>query len=163
MSIIDQNLLHDEKIVHRTRHHRAVLLVQPCVFFVLSLVLYKTIRGDEGTVYFSLGLIFTLASFLGGVLRYFSFEAVISTRRVLTQTGLLSRQCNEILFTKAEAIDVQQSPLGRLLDYGKIVITGTGGSKTSMLFIPQPFAFRKVLQQQAAASQAHPTRQAVAV
>jgi len=164
MSVIDQNLLADEKIVRRTRHHKAVFVVPSLAVFVASLAVYKAMRGDEATAFFVLGLIIGFASFLGGLLRYLSFEAVISTKRVLTQVGLIGRQCNEILFTKVEAIDIQQGLLGRLMDYGKIVITGTGGSKTSMVFIPGPFAFRKALQQQAATSQAnHPARQPVAV
>lgn len=62
--------------------------------------------------------------------------------------GLVRRYSLEIFFNKIESIQITQSIPGRILDYGAIIICGTGGSKDPFYFIPSPLNFRKQVQAQ---------------
>ena len=43
---------------------------------------------------------------------------------------------------KIESVDVQQDVLGRLLDFGDIVVRGTGGSLDPFRMVASPIEFR---------------------
>ena len=44
---------------------------------------------------------------------------------------------------KVESIQVDQGIFGRLLDFGSITISGTGGDKSPVKNVSQPLEFRK--------------------
>jgi hypothetical protein len=47
----------------------------------------------------------------------------------------------ELNINKVESASFVQGPLGRMLDYGDIVFTGTGGSKELFKTVGKPLAF----------------------
>ena len=64
------------------------------------------------------------------------------------KTGLIQRYSLELFLDKIEAIYVDQTILGRLLNYGVIIVVGTGGSKDLFTNVPNPLEFRRMVQQQ---------------
>lgn len=50
-----------------------------------------------------------------------------------------------MLNDKVESIRVNQSILGRILNYGNIVVVGAGGSSSPIRFIAEPLEFRQQL------------------
>jgi uncharacterized membrane protein YdbT with pleckstrin-like domain len=80
-------------------------------------------------------------------------EFAITNKRVLIKTGWIRRYSLETLLTKVESIRVDQSVLGRMLDYGTVIINGTGGSKESFHKIAEPMMFRRRVQDQISASE----------
>jgi uncharacterized membrane protein YdbT with pleckstrin-like domain len=73
---------------------------------------------------------------------------VLTDKRVIGKVGFLSRKSLEILLKKVEGLQVNQGLFGRIFDYGTIVVSGTGGSKTPFQGIAKPLYFRKHVQQQ---------------
>ena len=59
--------------------------------------------------------------------------------------GLISRRTQEINITKVETVDVNQSFLGRMLDYGVVTIIGTGGSWGPLRQIAAPLQLRNAI------------------
>ena len=53
-------------------------------------------------------------------------EIIVTTRRVIYKTGFISRNTVEMNLDKVESVLVQQSLLGRMLDYGSVIIRGVG-------------------------------------
>src|SRR5690349_21611637 len=53
-------------------------------------------------------------------------ELAVTDRRVLVKRGFISRTTGEMNMDKVESVEVKQSVLGRLLDYGTVRIHGTG-------------------------------------
>ena len=51
-----------------------------------------------------------------------------------------------MVLTKVETIRVDQSILGRVLNYGTIVVTGTGGTNEPFTSIANPLEFRRQVQ-----------------
>ena len=72
----------------------------------------------------------------------------ITTRRLIMITGWFSRRSVDVFFERIETIRVNQGIVGRLYNYGSILIIGTGGSRDVFMYVPQPFAFRRILQEQ---------------
>ena len=75
-----------------------------------------------------------------------SSELVITNMRVLIKTGVIRRQTLEMFISKIESIAVDQGFFGRLLDYGTVVIRGTGGFQEPFEAIARPVEFRNYVQ-----------------
>lgn len=73
-------------------------------------------------------------------------ELVVTNRRVLIKTGAVNRQTLEMFISKVESVGVHQSFLGRFLDYGTVIIRGTGGSDEPFQLIAHPIHFRNAVQ-----------------
>jgi uncharacterized membrane protein YdbT with pleckstrin-like domain len=73
-------------------------------------------------------------------------EFAVTNRRVLIKVGWLRRQSLELLLQKVESISVDQSLMGRMLNFGTISVRGTGGSREPFLNIAQPLEFRRQVQ-----------------
>jgi uncharacterized membrane protein YdbT with pleckstrin-like domain len=88
---------------------------------------------------FGLGLIFLVMAYV----RYRSTELAVTTKRVIVKHGFIRRQTVEINLGKVESIQVDQGVVGRLFDFGTLVISGTGTSHAPITGISAPMAFRK--------------------
>ncbi|MSQ19276.1 MAG: PH domain-containing protein [Betaproteobacteria bacterium] len=70
-------------------------------------------------------------------------EVAITTKRIIVKEGLISRSTVEINLGKVESVRVDQTILGRMLNYGTLVIAGTGMAAAPIQGIANPLAFRK--------------------
>ena len=77
-----------------------------------------------------------------------SSEFSITDRRVVIKVGWIRRRTVETILSKVEAIGVEQTLFGRMLDFGTIVVMGTGGTKESFRNIARPLEFRRQVQSQ---------------
>ena len=59
---------------------------------------------------------------------------------------MLRRRTVEMLNSKVEAVAVNQGILGRILGYGNIIVTGTGGTNEAFNGISSPLEFRRAVQ-----------------
>ena len=66
---------------------------------------------------------------------------------MIVKTGLISRKTLEMNLNKIESVNVDQSIMGRMLDYGTITIIGTGGTRESFPNIGNAVEFRKRFQE----------------
>jgi uncharacterized membrane protein YdbT with pleckstrin-like domain len=69
-------------------------------------------------------------------------ETDVTDRRVVHKTGFIKRRTFEMALDKIESVDVSQSILGRLLNYGDVTILGVGEGKETISAIASPLAFR---------------------
>lgn len=98
-------------------------------------------------IFMSLRAILTL--FIAPLIDILTSEFAITNKRVIIKVGFISRRTLEINLQKIESISVDQTILGRILDYGNIVVIGTGGTKEPFSNIAAPMEFRKQYQQAA--------------
>lgn len=70
-------------------------------------------------------------------------EFVITNKRVIMKTGLVSRNVFEMTLSHIESINVDQSIMGRMLNFGSVIIVGSGGTRESFAGIADPVGFRK--------------------
>lgn len=88
--------------------------------------------------------------------RYHSTEVAVTTRRVIVKTGFISRKTVEVNLNKVESLQVEQGVIARMLDFGTLVIAGTGTTHEPIVGVAEPLEFRKafVAAQDAARHQA---------
>ena len=72
-------------------------------------------------------------------------EFAVTDRRVIYKCGFISRHTVEMNMDKIESVDVDQSLLGRLLNYGTIHVLGTGEGIESLRRIAAPLALRNAI------------------
>ncbi len=72
-------------------------------------------------------------------------EVAVTDRRVIHKTGFIRRSTIEMSVEKVESVDVHQSLLGRLLDYGDVIVRGTGAGLAPLQQIHAPLTFRSKL------------------
>lgn len=177
MGFIDKNLMDGEKIIHRASLHW-IIFIRPIVWTVITgfvalrgnawmqLALQRTPREvldlfPPAWITFLTGgytripplailliVLIVVPLWIGELLAYLSSEFGVSNKRVLIKTGLFSRHSFETLLSKVEGIGVSQGLLGRIFNYGTIIVTGTGGSKEAFAGIENPLEFRKKVQEQ---------------
>lgn len=126
-SYIDDALIKDEKVLY-TGNISLWPLAPLIVIGLLLLVLY------------GFGLIFWLVAFI----RYKTTEIAITNKRVIAKFGFISRKTIELNINKIESIQVNQDVLGRIFNYGSLVISGAGNPQAPIPSISNPMNFRRV-------------------
>jgi uncharacterized membrane protein YdbT with pleckstrin-like domain len=69
-------------------------------------------------------------------------ETDVTNMRVVHKTGFIKRRTFEMALDKVESVDVNQSILGRLLNYGDVTIQGVGEGREKLTTISAPLEFR---------------------
>src|SRR5262249_5051227 len=72
-------------------------------------------------------------------------EIAVTDRRVIYKTGLIRRHTTEMNMDKVESVLVDQSVIGRLLNYGTIHVRGTGVGIENLHYISSPISFRNTV------------------
>jgi uncharacterized membrane protein YdbT with pleckstrin-like domain len=149
MSYLDDNLLDGERIVYRARLHWSIFatsLVLLTLGVILAIVLgvYQPDYWYAGAALAGVGLLIAI----GPAIRYASSEFALTDKRVVAKLGFIERESLETLLSKIEAVGVDQGILGRMLGFGTITITGTGGTEESFRRIADPLEFRRQIQSQ---------------
>jgi uncharacterized membrane protein YdbT with pleckstrin-like domain len=141
---VESNLLPDEQIVHKARLHWKIFL--PSWFIILIGIVLLIFQPIVGGVVIFAGLLVGLKAFI----KYTTSEFAVTTKRVIIKVGLIHRRTLELLLRQVEAISVEQTLLGRLLNYGTVTLTGTGGVNEVFHDIASPLEFRRQIHAQAA-------------
>ena len=125
-SYIEEALVQDEKVVH-VGH---VSLWSLWHILALGVVLLPV---------FGIGLIFLVVAYV----RYKSVELAVTTKRLIVKHGFVRRQTVEINLNRVESVQVEQGLLGRLFNFGTLIVSGTGTSHAPLTGIAEPMGFRR--------------------
>ena len=83
--------------------------------------------------------------FLYMMIRKWTTERVLTNIRFIQKTGWIVRHTEEIRIDRMEKVNLNQSLLGRILDYGYIKISGVGTGEIKLKMIDSPIDFQKKL------------------
>jgi len=72
-------------------------------------------------------------------------ETDVTNMRVVHKTGFIKRRTFEMSLDKVESVDVNQSILGRILNYGDVTILGVGEGRETISTIASPLEFRNFI------------------
>ena len=149
MSYLDDHLLAGERIVYRAKLHWTIFLTSIVVVLLgigLGIVLQVVEPGYAyaGAALAGVGLLLAI----GPAIQYISSEFAVTDKRVLGKVGFIERESDETLLSKIEAIAVDQGVIGRILGFGTVTITGTGGTQEAFPRISEPLEFRRQIQSQ---------------
>jgi hypothetical protein len=77
----------------------------------------------------------------------------VTDKRVIIKVGWIQRRTLETMLGKVEGIGVDQTVIGRMLNFGTITVTGTGGTQERFTNIAAPLEFRRQVQAQVSATE----------
>jgi uncharacterized membrane protein YdbT with pleckstrin-like domain len=149
MNYVQRVLQPDESVLHAARLHWFIYL-KAILLLVLALVCLVLAIGSNDNPGIEIPLLIGaavlgllgLVSALVALLRQATTELVLTDRRVIYKTGLFQRHTMEMNRSKVETVGVDQSVLGRMLNYGTVIVRGTGGSFEPIRQIEDPLTFR---------------------
>lgn len=118
-SYVAKNLIRNENVIYETKYHWVIFI--------------------------SLKSVLTL--FIAPLIVRWLSEFVITNRRIIIKTGFISIRTFEMNLSKIESVTVDQSVMGRILNYGSITIIGSGGTRETFHNISRPLAFRVAFQE----------------
>jgi uncharacterized membrane protein YdbT with pleckstrin-like domain len=150
------SLLDGEKVVYEGKLHWIVFLKPAIISFILFgavISIIHQVQRDVVRISLSVSLValfFALLMAAPALLKYWSSWIVITNKRVIARMGLLSRRSFDMLLVKIEGISVDQNLLGRMLDYGTIIVRGIGGGKEYFADFKAPAEISKQVHQQIA-------------
>jgi len=87
-------------------------------------------------------IVASIVSFIPAWLRRWTTEIAVTDRRIIFKRGLIRRHTIEMNMQKVESVDVDQSLIGRIFDYGNVAIRGTGSSFETLKMIDSPLKLR---------------------
>jgi uncharacterized membrane protein YdbT with pleckstrin-like domain len=138
----------NEKVIFATRFSKKLfagpLLVS--LVCIVAAIVAKSFRWEYGT-YVCLGLLFLAVLVpLPALARYLLSEFVITNQRIIIRHGFIARRSYEMLLSKVESIEVDQTLPDRLFwGSGTLIITGTGGTKEAFPNVGGAIAFQESL------------------
>lgn len=150
MGYVERHLLAGERVVYKTRLHW-VLFVKPALVVLAGVILMVLLRQVQdprwlwifGAAVALIGLVWAFVHYV----EVMTSEFAVTTSRLILKVGLISRYTTELLLAKVESIGVQQGLIGRLLNYGDLTVTGTGGAREVFRRVRDPIGFRNHVQQ----------------
>ncbi|WP_201499523.1 PH domain-containing protein [Psychrobacter arenosus] len=90
---------------------------------------------------YGIGLIFLIAAYINVT----HTEIALTNKRLIMKKGFIKRDTVELNLSKIEGLVVKQSMTGRLLNYGTLIVSGTGELKTPLPSISEPMEFKKAI------------------
>jgi uncharacterized membrane protein YdbT with pleckstrin-like domain len=145
MSYVDSQLLPGENVMYRSKLHWQVFLVPGFFAIILLLASIGSFgSGAKGTGLFLLALAVILI--LVPFLKRANSEFAVTNKRIIVKLGFFTTRTVELLHSKVEAISVNQGLLGKMLGYGDIVVTGTGGTREEFKAVASPLELRRAVQ-----------------
>lgn len=126
-SYIDSNLTTNERIIKNAK----VSWWSQWQMIVLGVL----------TIGFMIGIIF----FICAIIRVMTTELALTNKRVIAKTGFIRRDTIELRLEKVEGLIISQGIIGRIFNYGTVIVSGTGGIRTPIPFINDPINFRRVV------------------
>jgi uncharacterized membrane protein YdbT with pleckstrin-like domain len=153
MSYVRSVLQPGEKIIMIGRlswivYHRAIFLL---VVGIILIVLARIFWGETVVILITaalFGALTIVSAFQGWFVRW-TTEIAVTDRRVIYKRGFINRHTIEMNMDKVASVDVDQSVLGRLLNYGTVTVQGTGMSFEPLRRIRSPLSLAAVVSQKA--------------
>jgi membrane protein YdbS with pleckstrin-like domain len=148
---IDEILQPGERVLYSTNEHWMFFLpaIAAWIVAVAFLVLWRLVAADAlMLVCVALAAVAGLAALYWTATAWFhrwTTETDVTNMRVVHKTGFIKRRTFEMSLDKVESVDVNQSILGRLLNYGDITIQGVGEGTQTISTIASPLAFRNAI------------------
>lgn len=152
MGYIEDNLVPGEEVVTRTHLHWIILIKPVLLTAIVMAIIGGAVSWWQGNIMW-LFLLVIVGALLAGLIGYWvvqSSEFALTDKRVLIKVGIIERKSVELILNKIEAIRVDQSIPGRMLNFGSLDITGTGGTREVFANIARPVEFRNRVQAQIA-------------
>jgi len=145
MRYIERILQPGETLLYSGRLHWIVYLPAMILLLLALAMLTRANNSPTGLSWLFGSIAFAVAAagaLLSSWFRRWTTEIDVTNLRIVVKRGFINRHTVEMNMDKVESVDVDQSIIGRLLNYGDITVRGTGESLEVMHGIDAPLEFR---------------------
>lgn len=139
MGYIESTLMPAEEVTLKARIHWIVFM--PSLLLMLTAA-FGYVWLDQVILPMAL-FILALFNFMRAVIYFFTTELAVTNQRVIAKFGFIKRSTYEINLNRITSLNVDQSILGRLLNYGNVTVSSMGGMQAPIPAIVDPIGFRK--------------------
>ena len=149
---IDDILQPGEKVLYSTNAHW--IFYMPAIAAWVAVLILLVLSGTASAVPSLVLVCWASAAVVAIAALYWTFrawfhrfttETDVTNMRVVHKTGFIKRRSFEMALDKVESVDVDQSILGRILNYGDVTILGVGEGRETIRTIASPLAFRSAI------------------
>jgi uncharacterized membrane protein YdbT with pleckstrin-like domain len=85
--------------------------------------------------------------FLAVMVPIWTTEIAVTNQRIILKRGLIKRITHELQLRAIEEVNLDQDVLGRILNYGKISVYGTGEEEIVFPTLGDPLGLRRAMQE----------------
>ena len=148
---IDEILQPGERVLYSTNAHWSFYLpaIAAWIVAIVFLVLSRMVGTDVlMLICLAFAAVVGLAALYWTATAWFhrwTTETDVTNMRIVHKTGFIKRRTFEMSLDKVESVDVNQSILGRIMNYGNVTIMGVGEGKETISTIASPLAFRNAI------------------
>jgi len=76
------------------------------------------------------------------VAKFYTYEIAITNKHIITKPGIIARNGTQLMIDRCESCNLKQSLLGRLLNYGSLMLSGAGETNAVIPDISNPMEFQ---------------------
>ena len=169
MYYVQQSLGKNEELIHVGHFHwmytvgaitHIIWGIILCVIVLIGSYMIQTqVMGVEDNGFFAsvrsshvgvrllafLMIVYGLLSFARMMIVKITTEIAVTNTRLIYKRGLIARHVGEIAIDRIEGVNFLQGLLGRMLNYGRVVIRGMGIGELILPPIADPVLFRKAI------------------
>ena len=144
MSYVDSILEPGEQVRYRTTISWTVYASALWVSLAAAATAYLAFKAYVDWLFLASGAlgVIALVLFGRGALERAATEIAVTDRRIIFKRGLIRRHTVEMNMQKVESVDVDQTLLGRLFNYGDVTVRGVGSTFERLNFIDAPLRLR---------------------
>lgn len=143
-SYVNKNLVDGERVIKRASVSWLSFLPRILIAAFLMMPYFTNPAMQENAFSFAFMLIGAYL-FLSAAIYIFTTELALTNKRIIAKFGFISRKTIELRLEKVESLSINQGIFGRLLNFGSVVVNGTGGTSTPIPSIDSPLDFRRVV------------------
>ena len=144
MSYVDSILEPGEQVRYRTTISWTVYARALWVSLASAAIAYLAFKAYVEWLFLvsgALGVI-ALVLFARGALQRAATDIAVTDRRIVFKRGLIRRHTVEMNMAKVESVDVDQTLLGRMFDYGDVTVRGVGSTFERLRLVDAPLRLR---------------------
>ena len=150
MSYIDESLAANEVLLYRARFHWLQMVGAWITFAVFIAAAGVCLILASGGIALLVALViaaFGLVLFVCMMVPIWTTEIGVTSQRFIFKRGWLRRRTDELQLSSIEEVNSEQGAVGRLLDYWRLVLHGTGVNDIDLPSLEDPVGLRRALQE----------------
>lgn len=156
MSYIEKSLAGNEQLIYRAHFHWLYHAMAWILLFAgVACALVVGTRDYPSWLswaFVAAGIVL----FLAIKLPMWAQQIAVTSQRLIHRRGLIRRSTEELQLRAVEEIRLEQSILGRVLGYGRVIVSGTGIEDVHLPALAEPVRLRRKLQEAIADTAAPP-------
>lgn len=150
MSYIDESLADNERLVYRARFHWLSKIGAWAIlatFLGFALMCLAVASGWSALTAAAIMVALGFAMFSAIMMPIWTTEIGVTSHRLIYKRGWLRRTTDELQLSSIEEVNLDQGAIGRLLDFGRLHIHGTGVNDVILPVLADPVGLRRSLQE----------------